>query len=180
MGKIFKLPDISGPGVSAQALFQLCGMPVQPDVQLRVEAGHEFEKEGADILFALLQRGQVQFQNGKPVIQVLSKFMFADHLPQVPVGGGNDAGVVVDDAAASHMNHLFFLNRTQQFGLHGKAELADFVQKNGSLMGHLKIAQFSSLFRAGKRPFVIAEQLALQQGFRNGGAVYRDKRIFRP
>ena len=71
--------------------------------------------------------------------------------------------------------HGFFLNSAQQFHLHGKRQVGNFVQKQRAAVGVLEEAQ-AVLVRAGEAAFFVAEKFALHQVFGNRAAVHGDKR----
>ncbi len=53
---------------------------------------------------------------------------------------------------------------------------ADLIQKQGAVVGRLKLADLVP-HRSGKSPAHMTEQLALQQGFRDGAAIDRHKGV---
>ena len=67
-----------------------------------------------------------------------------------------------------------FLQYPQQFCLEYDIQIADLVQKDAAALGQLEFAGLG-LLGPGEGPFFIAEQLALQQGAGDGGAVDPDK-----
>ena len=67
------------------------------------------------------------------------------------------------------------LQHAQQLGLHRRRHVADLVEEERAAVGQLEPAR-ALADGAGERPFLVAEQLALQQGLRQGGAVDGDER----
>ena len=60
-------------------------------------------------------------------------------------------------------------------------DVADFVQKNGAVVGQFEEADFPALFGTGESPFLMAEELAFQKCFRKGSAIDRHEgRFFAP
>jgi hypothetical protein len=70
---------------------------------------------------------------------------------------------------------LLFLEHAQQLGLQVGADLADLVEQQRAAVGELEAA-FALLVRAGEGAAFVAEQLALEQRFRQRGAVHADER----
>ena len=55
-------------------------------------------------------------------------------------------------------------------------DVADFIQKNGAMVGQLEQTDFPAFFGTGESTFFMAEELAFQKCFRKGGAIDRHKR----
>ena len=124
-----------------------------------------------DIVLAFAQRGNVQGQDIKTEIEVAPEQAFAGHTEQVPVGGGNNPHVNVDYPVAAYPENFFFLQGAQQAHLVGLGHFAYFIQKQRAFVGHFKHAGLAAFARAGKSALVVAEKLAFQQLFGQGGAV---------
>ena len=97
----------------------------------------------------------------------------ADGLDDVAVGGGDEAHVDPQFLRAAHAGEAAVLEEAQQLGLERPAHVADFVQEDGAAVGFLDAAGFL-LQGAGEGAFFVAEQLAFQQRFGDGGAVDAD------
>src|SRR5690606_13754618 len=75
----------------------------------------------------------------------------------------------------SQREYLARLQRAQDLGLCGKAKLADLVEKQSPSVGKAELAGIAPK-GAREGALFVAEQLALDQGFGNGGAIDRDER----
>ena len=64
-------------------------------------------------------------------------------------------------------------------GLQGQGQLADLVEEDGAAV-RLFEAAHPGHHRAGEGAFLVTEQFALQQVFRQGGAVHLDERPVAP
>ncbi|MPM72688.1 hypothetical protein SDC9_119664 [bioreactor metagenome] len=133
-----------------------------------------------NILLALPQRRNGKRYHVEPVVQVVAEGPRGDHRLKIPVGGHDNPDIQLDAFGSSHPLQLPLLKHPQQLGLHIKAHFTDFIQKNGAAVGQLEFAHFPALFRPGKRALFIAEQLRLQQIFRNGRAVYLNEGVAVP
>jgi DNA segregation ATPase FtsK/SpoIIIE-like protein len=69
---------------------------------------------------------------------------------------------------------ISLLQNSQQLGLKRGAAFTDLIEEQGAAVRQLKAA-FPLAHRAGKRAFLMAEQLALQQGVRQRRAVKFDE-----
>ena len=63
----------------------------------------------------------------------------------------------------------------QELGLHGGVHLADFVEQERALVGLLELADLA-FGGAGEGALFVAEELAFEQRFGEGGAVEADER----
>jgi hypothetical protein len=100
-------------------------------------------------------------------------------LLQIAVRGGDDADIDRDLAIASDAVDDLFLQNAKQFDLERGIQIADLVEKKSTAVGLLKPADPDPI-GPGERPLLVAEQLALQKGLRNRGAVHRDERLVSP
>ncbi|VVE04435.1 hypothetical protein PNO31109_02287 [Pandoraea nosoerga] len=98
-------------------------------------------------------------------------------LAQIAVCGGDHAHVARHGLRRAKPQYLALLQHAQQARLQRHRHFADFVQENRAVVGRLEKARLAAAPRAGERPFLVAEQLALEQGFRKRRAVDRHERI---
>jgi hypothetical protein len=91
---------------------------------------------------------------------------------EVLIGGGDAPEIHLDLLVAAHADDLLFLQHPQQIRLCLETDVADLVQEDAAAVGHFEFALLAVL-RAGERAFLVAEQLALQQGFRERAAMGR-------
>lgn len=78
------------------------------------------------------------------------------------MGGAEDAHVDGDLLLAADRAHGLFLDRPEQFDLHGHRQVGDFVEEQGATAGGLEQALlvFDS---ASEAAFLVAEELAFHQ-----------------
>src|SRR5204863_5673599 len=88
----------------------------------------------------------------------------------------DDANVHVDGALSSDTQELAVLEDAQQLRLRRRTHLADLVQEEAATVRQLELAELL-LVRVGERALLVAEELALEQRLRDGGAVERDERL---
>ena len=93
---------------------------------------------------------------------------------QILVGGGDDPHIHLQGLFPSHPLEASLLKEPQKHDLSRGADLANFVQEDGSGMGQLKPSPL--LFhRSRERTLLVAEQLAVQHPFRVDGTVGLDE-----
>src|SRR5215467_1530122 len=130
--------------------------------------------ENLDVLAPIAQRRNGERDSGDTEVQVFAKEFFTDAIGQITVGGDDDADVNIDALRAADTFETALFENTEQLGLAGKRELADFVKEERSALRQLDFADFA-VAGAGEGALFVAEQFVLHQAFRDGGAVERDK-----
>ena len=173
---VAQLPHIAGPGVIVQdhsrlGLDRLDVLAVFPR-KLADEGGHEQR----DILLALAQRRNVDVHHIEPVVQILPELPLFDCGLELPVGGRDDPGIHFDGFLSPHPFEGLVLQHAQQLDLYVLADLTDLVQEDRAHVGQLEASPLAG-HRSGERPPFVAEQLAFQKGFGEGGAVHLDQRL---
>ena len=88
------------------------------------------------------------------------------------VGGGDDAHVDLHLAVAADAHDAARLEHAQELDLQLDGHLGDLVEEERAARGPLEVAAVLAL-RAGEAALLVAEQLALDEGGRDGAAVER-------
>src|SRR5262245_42731345 len=86
------------------------------------------------------------------------------------VGGSHDPRLHQDIFSPADAPDHAFLQDAQQFGLNRGRERVDLIQKKGSLAGRLEEAG-TRLGRPGEGSFLVSEEFAFDQRFRNRRAI---------
>ena len=108
------------------------------------------------------ERRQLQGDDIEAIEKIFAEFALADRLPQIDVGGGDDAHIHLDLLDAAHVHEAAVLQHAQYFRLRLHAHGADLVEKKGAGIGHLEEALFRG-HRGGERSLDMAEEGGLQQ-----------------
>ena len=82
-----------------------------------------------NIGFPLAQGGNPDGEDVQSIIQIRAKFLLLHHLPQILIGGGDDAHVNRNGTPASQPFDLLFLEYAKKFGLQFERKISDFIQK---------------------------------------------------
>jgi hypothetical protein len=117
--------------------------------------------EQRDIGLTLPQRREVDRNHVQAVVQILSELSLAHEAGEIAMGGGDHADVHLDGLVAAESLELLLLQDPQQLDLDRGAEISDLVQEDGPLVGQLE-SPLPLPDGARERPFLVAEQLALQ------------------
>ena len=113
------------------------------------------------------------------VIEILPETALLDLLCQVPVRGGDHPDIHLDRPGAPQRLELLLLEDPQELRLEGRAHLAHLVEEDRPPVGELK-PPLAAGDGAGEGPLLMAEELALQERLRKGGAGDLDKGLLRP
>ena len=68
------------------------------------------------------------------------------------------------------------MQRAEEFHLHGRRDIADFVEEERTAIGILELADLAGV-RAGESALFVSEEFGLDQRFGNGRAVDRDEAV---
>ncbi len=166
---VLQLADVARPAVVEQHLHR-SRRNLPGDVAGPRAFVDEMGRQKRNILRPFAQRRQVDLHHVEAVIEVLAERPLGDQAFEVAVGGGDDAHVHLDALRAADALETPLLEYAQQLGLHGQRHVADLVEENGAAVGHLEAAA-ALADGAGEGALLVAEQLALQKGFGQGGAV---------
>ena len=135
--------------------------------------------EQRDVFLALAQRRQLHGDDVQPVEQVFAELPVGHHARQVAVGRGDDAHVDLGRVRVADALELALLQHAQQLHLQRRAHRPDLVEEERPLVRLLE-ASLPIADRAGERAAHVAEQLRLEQRFRNRAAVERDEAVHAP
>ena len=139
----------------------------------------EVDRQRQDVGRTLAKRRQAQVDDVEAEVKVLAEPAGARLLLQLAVGRGEHADIDFDRMAAADPVDLPLLYGAQQLGLETDIHLADFVQQQGAAVGFLELSDPPG-DGAGEGAFLMAEQFAFQQMFRDRGAVDRDEHLVGP
>ena len=71
-------------------------------------------------------------------IEILAESSFLVLGIEIAIGGGHDAHIHFDFLIAAYRTNFFFLEKTQEFGLHFERKFTDFIEKNRAGIGGLQ------------------------------------------
>src|SRR5262245_9554654 len=91
------------------------------------------------------------------------------------IGCGNDAHIDVERLRTTDPLELLLLEDTQDLRLERQRQITDLIEKHRSAMSDLEPARLP-LSGPRERPFLLAEEVRLEQRLRNGRTVDRHKR----
>ena len=174
--QVAQLADVAGPGVAFEPLAGGGGELRRAAAGAAAELAQEMLGQQQHVVAAVAQRRQLERHDVEAEVQVLAESLGADQLGQLLVRGGQHADVGVDRRAAADADDRLFLEHAEQLGLAGEAHVADLVEEQRAAGGQLELAG-AGFVGVGERAFLVAEQLAFEQRFGEGGAVDGDERV---
>ena len=177
---VLELAHIARPRVLGQRLHRLGRHAVMRERLRARTACRNWLHEQRNVFAALAQRRHDDVDDVEAVEQILAERALRDHVAQVAVRRGDHAHV--DDPAAAvgaDLLQLAGLEEPQQEALHAQRHLPDFVEEDGAHVRGFELARLVAI-GAGEAALHVAEQLGLEQRFRQAGAVDRREDVVRP
>ncbi len=178
-GGVDQLAHVARP-VMGEQLRQFAGADRQwlAAMALRRLAGEVFEQQ-RNVLAPFAQRRDVQLGDVQPVQQVFAEPPAAYLFEQIRFGRADHPQVDLDAAVGAQPFQGPFLQHAQQLDLLRQRHAFDLVEEQRAAVGMFDAADALAL-GAGEGAAFMAEQLALEDGFRNRRAVQRHEGMPRP
>ena len=109
-------------------------------------------------------------KNIQPVVEVAAKLFFPDHLFQIAMSRGHNPNVNFLRSRTAQPLEFSLLQDAKKFRLQLQRDIANFIQKQRTLVCQLKPANLLS-DRTGEGAALVAKQFAFEQTAGNGGAI---------
>src|SRR5262249_5635051 len=138
------------------------------------DAAGEVIAEGVDSFWPLTEGRYRDREDVQAVVQIVTEAAPFDHPAEVPVRGGDQTDVDVDRPCPTETLELVLLQHAEELRLQLERDLAHLVEEERATVSELEPSDPLG-DRAGERPPLVAEQLALEQARRDGGAVDLDE-----
>jgi hypothetical protein len=171
---IGELADVPGPGVGEQAGLRPRVQAQAGQAILGAGAGQEALGKEQDVASEVAQRGQVEREHGQPMVEVLAEAPGADRRLEIRVGGADQPDVGGLRAGAAQAADGAVLDGGEELGLGGLREERDLVEEEHAAVGGLEEATLGAA-GIGEGALLEAEELGLEEGLRDGGAVDVDE-----
>jgi len=139
---------------------------------------HEIVRKNGNVAFALAQSRKLEPRDVQPVEKVGTKPVFGNSAFERRIGAGNDAGGQGPLFRPAETAKLPVFDHSKELRLELKGELSDFVEEDRPRAGYLEQAPFERS-RVGEGARLVAEELALEEGLRDCGAVDGDEWLSR-
>ena len=144
--------------------------------QFLAHIGQETINQQRKILLALAQGRQADAEFRQPVVQIAAKRLLFHRGLKIRIGRRDHAEIHGLLARATDAVNSTRLQNPQQLRLHRHRQVGDFIQENGAALGQFERACLG-LMGPGERSFLVPEQFALDQLFRDGAAVHHNQRL---
>src|SRR5215468_7039809 len=142
---------------------------------LFVELGNEVLGQQWDVFFAITQRRQMYGEYGQTVVEIFAQTSFLNCHSRVLVRGCNNAHVEFEFLLAAEPAHLSVFEDTQELRLKLQRHFTDFIEEKSAAAGEFKTS-WTRADSSGERAFLVAEDFAFDERFRNGGGIDGDER----
>src|SRR5580658_10520167 len=123
---------------------------------------------------ALAKRRQVDLERIEAEKEIFAKQLVAHHLAEIAIGRTEHSNIDPEGLVLADLANLTGFQKSQQLHLHALVELAHFVKEKRAAVGDLE-EPLAMGVGTGKCSLAMAEELALDQVFRQCAAVDRDE-----
>ena len=173
LGRVFQLAHVAGPAVAGQKLYGLGRELQRRHAVLFAKIRRELPEKQVNIPRTFAERGHRDRHLVQAVIQVLTEPSRSNGLPEIHVRSGHHADVGLQHLRRAYADELARLEDAEQPHLGGERQLRHLVEEDGTAMGLFEVP-LPGLGGAGKRTFLVPEELGVDGAFRDGAAVHRD------
>ena len=173
--EVFQLPDVARPSVGPHPGQGIGMQGLGAQAEAPVTGLQEPGGEGFQVPPPLPQGSQLEGEDAQAVEEVRPEGSLLNQQGQAAVAGGQDADVAVLHLAGAQGPELLVLEEAEEGHLPLRGEGVHLVQEEGATFGEGDQARLI-LLGVGKGALAVAEQLALDEGVRDGPAVDGDER----
>src|SRR3990170_2772787 len=171
---VLQLAHVPGPPVLEEPGHGLLAEPFEPLPQGPRDPPEEVLGQERDVFGSLPEAGEPDRDHGQAIIEVLPELPLLDERQEVPVGRRDEPEVQPDLFLPAHRADGLVLEGPQELGLERRGHVTHLVEEEGAAVG-LDEQPAPLPVRAGEGTLLVAEQLGLQKGLRDGGAVHGDE-----
>src|SRR5271156_2763363 len=168
---VAQLADISRPGIVGEQIHNRFADGGHFAAVLRAHFRNQKLHQVGDVLLVFPQGRHVDVEHIQPVIEIAAQLTRGNGIVGNFVGGRQHAHINRRFHFASQAAQLMVFEYAQQLGLRGYRHLADFVEQYSAPFSQFE-ASGTALQGSGKCTLFMSEDFALDQCFRNRGAVY--------
>src|SRR5215471_4314588 len=173
---VLELSQIAGPRIALEEIESLWGEPVHLLVHLGLRLAEKVMRQDGDVLGTLPQWRQRDREGVEAIEKILPELTRGQRLLERTVGGGKDPHTHLSCHYVAHRLALSRLQHAQETALHLGRHVADLVEEDRPAVRLLEEPRLVG-HRARERPAFVPEELRLEEGRRQGGAVHRDERL---
>ena len=173
--QVRQLPDVARPGIGEERRARVEGESLRPQAVVGAGPAQEVLRQEEDVRRALGERREPHGHDGEAVIEILAEAAGAHRVAQVLARRRDQRDVGRLALRGAEPAHRLILEDLQELGLDALRQEAHFIQQQGAAMRRLEQAGFG-LTRVGEGSALEAEELGLEEGLGNRGAVDLDER----
>ena len=135
---VLQFPDVPRPLIGHHLLNSCRRKALHVLPQLLVEVGEEVVDQERNVLLALSERREMDWDHVEPVEEILTKGLFLYRLNEVLVRGGDYSNVDLDGSGGADSLELAVLEYSKELDLQWERQLADLVEEQRALVGLLE------------------------------------------
>ncbi len=176
--RVGELPDVPRPRMLDERRARVRREALGCQTIFGAGRAQEVLREQDHVRAPLAERRQPQRHDGEPVIEILAEAPGVHRGRQILVARGDDPDVDGLGAGGAEPAHGAVLQDLQELGLEAVGQERHLVEEERAAVGRLEQPGLR-LARVRECPALEAEQLGLEQGLGEGGAVDGDERLLR-
>ena len=127
----------------AQRLFCFRGKTPETGFKFGVEMGQVVFGQREDVVGTVLKGRGFDFDDAQAKVEILAEKAIRHHSGQVSIRCGNDAHRHLGGFGFADPVENTGFKKTKQFGLRFQTQVADFIEKQGAVVGRLDQACFA-------------------------------------
>ena len=178
LNNVFQFAHIAGPAVRMEHGQRIGLNIVHGLLEYLAIAPQKIPGNQRNVFWMLLQRRRLNPHDIDAVVKILAEFSLGDQLGQILMRGEDQTSPQRYEPGAAQAAEFHLLQDPEQLDLREQTQIADFVQEQRAVGRLLEIA-FMRSHRAGVGTLFMAEQLGLNQSFRDGATGNSHKRATR-
>ena len=143
-------------------------------VELARELANEVAGEERDVFRTVLERRDGELDHRKTIEEIFAETAGRDSSMEIAMRGSDDADVDLACGEGTDGKDFLVLDGAEKLRLRWDGHITNLVEEEGASVGEFEQANLVAI-RSGEGAFDVAEELALEEGFDDSGAVQHDE-----
>jgi hypothetical protein len=169
--------DVAGPWVGHESFASGGADGFPGDAMTFGELLKEHLGESHDVVAPVAERRDIDAEEVEPMIEIFAEFALGDRIGEVTIGGSDDADIDREFLAAADAADFMIFDGSQNFRLESEGKAGQLVEEKSSAVGCFEETDPGGA-GVGKGATFMSKEFAFGEGFREGGAIDFDERLF--